>query len=40
MITIDVGIHIRAPIEQVWELPSDHEGYTFAWQVNSVKLET
>lgn len=29
METIELDIHIQAPIEKVWELLSDHEGYTF-----------
>jgi uncharacterized protein YndB with AHSA1/START domain len=38
MQTIDLNIHIQAPIERVWELLSDQEGYTFAKQVSEAKL--
>jgi hypothetical protein len=35
---IDVGTHIHAPIERVWEFLSDQEGYTFAREVSQAKL--
>ena len=38
METIDVNIHIDAPIEQVWELFADYEGYTDIKEVSSAKL--
>jgi uncharacterized protein YndB with AHSA1/START domain len=38
MYAIDVGTHIRAPIERVWELLSDQEAYTFATVVNKATL--
>lgn len=38
METIDVGTHIHAPIERVWEFLSDQEGYTFAGEVSQAKL--
>lgn len=38
MQTIDVTIRIRAPIERVWELISDHESYTFFKNVSEAKL--
>jgi len=38
METIELDIHIQAPIEQAWELLSDQEGYTFAKQVSEAKL--
>jgi uncharacterized protein YndB with AHSA1/START domain len=38
MYAIDVGTHIRAPIERVWEFLSDQEGYTFATVVNRATL--
>ena len=38
MYAIDVGTHIRAPIERVWELLSDQEAYTFAKVVNEATL--
>ena len=38
METIEVGIHIDAPIEQVWELFTDYEAYTDMKEVSSAKL--
>ncbi len=38
MYTIDVGTHINAPIERVWELLSDQEAYTFSSVVSEAKL--
>jgi hypothetical protein len=38
MQSINLGSHIRAPIENVWELLSDQEGYTFARQVKEARL--
>jgi hypothetical protein len=38
METIDVSMHFRVPIEKVWGLFADYEGYTFAEEVNSSKL--
>ncbi len=38
MYAIDVGTHIRAPIERVWEFLSDQEGYTFASVVSKATL--
>jgi uncharacterized protein YndB with AHSA1/START domain len=36
--TIDIRMHFRAPIEKVWELLSDHEGYVFIKEVSLAKL--
>ena len=38
MQTIDVGTHIHAPVERVWELFSDYEGYTILKGVSKAKL--
>jgi uncharacterized protein YndB with AHSA1/START domain len=38
METIEVKIHIQAPIEKVWRLFSNHEGYTFIRRVSEAKL--
>lgn len=38
METIDVSMHFDAPIEQVWELFTDYEGYTDIKEVSSAKL--
>jgi uncharacterized protein YndB with AHSA1/START domain len=35
---IDVGAHVNAPIERVWEFLSDQEGYTFAKVVTRARL--
>lgn len=38
MQTIEVDIHIQAPIEKVWALFTDHEGYTFISRVSEARL--
>ncbi|MBN2026097.1 MAG: SRPBCC family protein [Actinobacteria bacterium] len=38
MEAIDLFINIGAPIERVWELLSDQEGYTFVRQVSKAEL--
>ena len=38
MQTIDVGTHIHASIERVWEFFSDHGGYTVLKGVSKAKL--
>jgi Polyketide cyclase / dehydrase and lipid transport len=38
MYTIDVGIHINAPIGRVWDQFADYEGYTDIREVSSAKL--
>jgi len=38
METIEVDMHIDAPIEKVWELFTDYEGYTDIKEVSSSKI--
>ncbi len=38
MKTIDVSLHIEAPVEDVWDFLTDHEGMTFAREVSMAKL--
>lgn len=38
METIDVRMHFNAPVEKVWELLADHEGYTAIEEVSSAEL--
>jgi len=38
METIDLSMHFRVPIEKVWKLIADYEGYTFLEEISSSKL--
>lgn len=38
MKTVEADLYIQAPIERVWELFTDHEGYTFFKGASEAKL--